>query len=67
MKTIIFIIFFLLLGAFFIIAENQIPLNNSKNINAFFSEYGNWIGKISGNAKTTSGYLIKMKWLPELE
>jgi hypothetical protein len=65
MKTLIIIIFFLLLGAFFIIAENNLQLDSSKNISDFFNLYFSWLGELSGNAKTVSGYVTHMEWLPE--
>ena len=58
---------FLLIGAFFIISNEEIKLDNSENINIFFKEYAGWIDSLIGNGKTVSGYIIKMQWLPEEE
>ncbi len=67
MKTIILIIFFLLLGAFFIISNENIKLNSQENVFLFFETYSNWLNKLTDNTKTFSGYLVKMQWLPDEE
>ncbi len=65
MRIFVFIVFFLLFGAFFIISENNIKLNNQENIKEFFDEYKEWLVKLTDNTKTVSGYVLKMGWLPE--
>ena len=59
-----FLIMFLLIGAFFIIANENIRLNNSENVDLFFSQYGEWIDSLFGNGKVVVGYVVKMEWLP---
>ena len=59
-----FLIMFLLIGAFFIISNENIKLNSSKNIGEFFSLYGGWVDNLAGNGKTVLGYVVKMEWLP---
>jgi len=60
-----FLVFFLLIGAFFIISENNIQLNSTYNIQVFFNIFFSWIDGLSSNAKTVSGYVTGMDWLPE--
>jgi len=64
MKTFMFIILFLLIGAFFIISDQDIRLNNSKNVDLFFKEYAGWIDDLVGNGRVVSGYVVKLEWLP---
>jgi len=64
MKLLMIFIFFLLLGVFFIIANENIHLNNSKERDKFFEKYENWIDGLIGNSKSVTGYLVKMEWLP---
>ena len=64
MKTFMFIILFLLIGAFFIISNEEIHLNSSENISLFFSKYGGWADGLFNNGKTVIGYVAKMEWLP---
>jgi len=65
MKTFMFFIFFLLLGAFFIISEENIQLNSTDNIRIFFDSYFSWIDELTDNGKTVTGYVVGMQWLPE--
>ena len=65
MKTLLFIILFLFVGAFFIISNENIALNSPENIDLFFSEYGGWIDGLFANGKTVVGYVAKMEWLPD--
>ena len=60
-----FLIFFLLLGVFFIISEQNIQLNNIDNIKLCFNFYFSWGSELTENGKTVSGYVVGMKWLPE--
>ena len=64
MKILMFIILFLLIGAFSIISNENIRLDNSENVSLFFKEYGRWFDKLAGNSKIAVGYVIKMEWLP---
>lgn len=65
MKIAIAIVLFLLIGAFFIISEKEIKLNNEENINTFVSLYTVWITGILDNIKGISGSVVKMEWLPK--
>lgn len=64
MKTLIFIVLFLLIGAFFIVSNEKIKLNSKENLDYFLKEYGKWFDKLAGNTKSVSTYVIKMEWLP---
>lgn len=65
MKFIMFVIIFLLIGAFFIISNENIKLNSKENFNLFLKEYGKWGDSLFGNGKTVIGYVAKMEWLPD--
>ena len=65
MKTIMFIVFFLLMGAFFIISEEGIKLNSKENIQTFFNSYFSWTQKLFDNSNTVTGYVVRLEWLPE--
>ena len=67
MKTLMFIIIFLLIGAFFIISNQNIQLNSSENVGVFFKEYAEWIDDLIANGRVVSGYVVKMEWLPNEE
>ena len=65
MKIIMFVLLFLLIGAFFIISNENIKLNSNENLDLFFKEYGKWADSLFGNGKTVVGYVAKMEWLPD--
>ncbi len=65
MKILMFVVLFLLIGAFFIISNENIRLNTKENVNYFFKEYGKWADDLLSNGKTVAGYVVKMEWLPE--
>ena len=67
MKTLMFIILFLLIGAFFIISNENIKLDNKENINHFFKLYGKWFDRLTENSGVVLGYVVKMEWLPNSE
>ena len=59
-----FITFFLLLGAFFIISENNLKLAETGNLQKFLGLYYSWIIQLGGNSFNTAGYIVKLDWLP---
>ncbi len=67
MKILMFIILFMLIGAFFIVSNERIQLNSSENFSLLLDKYGHWVDRLFGNSKTAVGYVIKMEWLPKEE
>jgi hypothetical protein len=64
MKITIFIVAFLLIGAFFIISNNNLHLSNGAEFHQFMSQYYGWFGKIFSNAAHATAYVVKLDWLP---
>ncbi len=64
MKIVLFIIFFLLLGAFFIISEKNLFLKNPEARKELAVSYFTWIKQLFDNSKNLAGYVIKFDWLP---
>ena len=64
MKIYIFIVMLLLIGAFFIISQNNLALKETGNLNKFISLYSAWIEIILDNSSGAVGYVVKMDWLP---
>ena len=65
MKTLLFFIFFLFIGAFFIISNENIKMNSNENIDYFISQYSKWFDKLINNGNVLACYFIKMQWLPD--
>ena len=55
---------FLCLGAFFIISNNNLHLEDAKELHVFGGQYMHWLGNLFSNTKSISGYLVKFEWLP---
>ena len=64
MKIAMFIVMFLLIGAFFIISQNDLKLIEKENLDKFTSLYTQWLGSVGENSIQTAGYAVKLEWLP---
>jgi len=64
MKLLMLLIFFLLIGAFFIISNENIRMNSQENVDRFFDLYGEWIDSLTSNSQVVVGHVVKMEWLP---
>lgn len=58
-KILVFIIFFLLVGGFLIISNENLKLNNAKNIDRFIYEYKFWLNKQVNNSVKIAGNAVK--------
>jgi hypothetical protein len=67
MKILLFVVIFLLLGAFFIIGENNLSLKNSDARMELGRLYFSWIRHVFDNSRVLVGYVVKLNWLPENE
>ena len=65
MKILMLIVMFFCIGAFFIISQNNIYLNNSENTDKFISLYSSLLEKTFSNIGNLIGNVIKMEWLPK--
>ena len=64
MKVFMLIIIFLLLGAFFIISNENLHLGDDEEFSEFSSAYKDWADGLTSNVKSLTGYLVKLEWLP---
>ncbi len=64
MKIAIFLIIFMLSSAFLIISNDNLHLGRSEELNKFMGDYYNWLFKTFDNAKSLTGYVVNMNWLP---
>jgi len=65
MKTFVFIVIFLLMGAFFIISNNNLSLIKGENTLIFAKMYFSWISTLTANFVISGNYLINLEWMPE--
>jgi len=66
MKILIFTILFFLIGAFFIISENNLALGKSGNVDKTIGLYYMWISHLFDNTLAMTGDVVRMNWLPEI-
>ena len=64
MKIIMLLLIFLLVGAFFIISQNNLSIKEPENLEKFTLEYSRWITGIFDKTKGATGYIIRLDWLP---
>ena len=65
MRVILFIVIFFILGALFIINNNNLALIHKENIGSFSSLYLNWLDNIYSNTYSLTGKIIQLDWLPK--
>lgn len=65
MKLLTIFVILLILGAFFIISNEKIPLNSKSNLIKFGNTYYAWLFGMAEHAKTITAKVIKADWLPK--
>ena len=64
MRFLLFVMFFLLLGAFFIISANTLSFSNPGSADIFLVKYIGWFQKVFNNAMGITAYAVKLQWMP---
>ncbi len=65
MKISILIVMFFLIGAFFIISNNNLKFTKAADRQQISNLYKAWLGSVAENTIGSVGYVTKMDWLPE--
>lgn len=55
---------FLIIGALFIISNQNLALSDGDNFAKFRVSYYSWFSHIFDNGKNIAGYVVKSEWLP---
>jgi hypothetical protein len=58
------LLMFLFFGAFFIISNQNLHLNNEQESAKFWNSYYTWASKLFDNGKSVVGYVVKSDWMP---
>lgn len=56
---------FFILGALFIISNNNLALIKRENIQIFSNLYSKWLNDIYSNTYSLTGKVIQLEWLPK--
>jgi hypothetical protein len=65
MKLAIVLVKLFVLGALFIISNQNLHLLVSEERGVFFDSYSEWIGSLFNQAVDVTGYVVKFEWLPK--
>jgi hypothetical protein len=55
---------FLIMGALFIVSNNNLAMYKQENIVNFVDLYLTWINNLSSNLYSLTGDIIKLDWVP---
>lgn len=64
MRWLMFVLKFLLIGALFIVSNNNLALIDSDDRQAFYDESGKWLKDVTVNFGELTAFVVKVKWLP---
>ena len=64
MKAQIVIVKLIVLGALFIISEQNLYLTVASDRAIFFNVYSSWVREIFNQAAQVTGYVVRLDWLP---
>lgn len=67
MKILMIVIMFFVIGALFIISENNLYMGKAEDSGKFSKLYSAWLDNIFSNIKSVTGYVINLDWLPKNE
>jgi len=60
-----FFVIFFCLGAFFLVSEHNLNLNEKGNFSNLSGMYVVWLDQLFIQFKTYTGYAVNMDWLPK--
>lgn len=66
MKFQMFLVKLFILGALFIISNNNLHLLVSVERELFFNLYFNWIGGLFNQGIEVTSYVVQFEWLPKM-
>ena len=55
---------FLVIGGFLIVNASGYNLSEKESRDAFFKDYGRWMGQLFNNAKGLTAYAVSQNWMP---
>ncbi len=65
MRFLIIILMFFILGALFIISNNNLALYEKSDFEEFKFLYSSWLDNIYNNILTMTGEAVKLSWIPD--
>lgn len=65
MKCLMIFLMFLVIGALFVISNNNLAMHKKENFEKFSELYIQWFDQIYINSQMLTGQAIKLDWLPK--
>lgn len=57
----------LILGALFIVSNNNLNLSHVQERDTFYDMYTSWLGNLYSQGVGLTGYFMKSEWLPRFD
>ncbi len=67
MKTLVFVLMFLIICGLVIVNNNTLYFSQKDDLKTFGTLYLGWVNQVFQNARTLTGNVIQMDWLPKAE
>lgn len=67
MKALIFVLMFLIICGLVIVNNNNLYFSQKDDLKTFGTLYLGWAEQVFQNARTLTGDVIQMDWLPKIE
>jgi len=65
MKIYISVIKFLLIGALFIISNENLALSQPESFTIFTDHFASWLGNLFNQGTQITSYVVNSEWLPQ--
>ncbi|MEI6731916.1 MAG: hypothetical protein WCK90_04520 [archaeon] len=65
MRSLFLFIFFLLLGAFYIMSQQNLDVSMPNDFSKFAESYYSWFWHLGENGAKTVGYVVGIDWVPK--
>ena len=65
MKIIMALVMFLVLGALFIVSNENLILRDEGDFDKFSELYYDWLSGLFDNGRQITGYVVNSEWLPD--
>jgi hypothetical protein len=65
MKILIILMMFFVIGALFIVTNQNLQIYKQENFSTFSKIYLGWLGDIYSNVIKSTGYFVRLDWLPQ--
>ena len=65
MKVLVIALMFFIIGALFVISNNNLVMYKQQNLEKFSELYVIWINQVYLNSQILAGEVVKLDWLPK--